>query len=58
MNIKIYPKDTILFDYKEEISPYVYLVKKGIISVSTFNHPHTKKLGFGEIVGAENVYSN
>lgn len=51
------PKNTVLFDYKEEISPYVYLVKKGIINIGTYNHPHTKKLGFGEIVGSENVYS-
>lgn len=57
MKIETLPKDTILFDYKNEISPYVYLIKKGIINIGTYNHPHTKKLGFGEIVGSENVYS-
>ena len=57
MEIKILPKGHKLFDYNQEISPYVFLIKKGIINVGTFHHPYTKKLGHGEIVGAENVYS-
>ena len=57
MQIQIYPVGKILFDYNQEISPCVYLVKKGIINISTYLHPATKKLGFGEIVGSENVFS-
>ena len=57
MHIQIHAKGTVLFDHKDEISPYVYLIKKGIVNVGTYNHPYTKKLGHGEILGTENVYS-
>ena len=39
MSIQIHAKGTLLFDHKDEISPYVYLIKKGIVNVGTYNHP-------------------